>query len=43
MALETGDKLGPYEIPGSLGAGGMGEMYPSAPSAISGNRMAFTC
>jgi len=27
MALVTGTKLGPYEITGLLGAGGMGEVY----------------
>ena len=27
MALETGARVGPYEIVGSLGAGGMGEVY----------------
>ena len=27
MALETGSKLGPYEILSLLGAGGMGEVY----------------
>src|SRR5580693_3967842 len=27
MSLATGDKLGPYEILGLLGAGGMGEVY----------------
>src|SRR5580704_3263106 len=27
MPLATGDKLGPYEIVGLLGAGGMGEVY----------------
>src|SRR5580698_1894554 len=27
MALSTGEKLGPYEILGPIGAGGMGEVY----------------
>ena len=27
MALEPGSKLGPYEVLGPLGAGGMGEVY----------------
>ncbi|MEQ1758732.1 MAG: protein kinase, partial [Vicinamibacterales bacterium] len=27
MALTTGSRIGPYEIGGSLGAGGMGEVY----------------
>ena len=27
MALESGTTLGPYEIVGLIGAGGMGEVY----------------
>jgi eukaryotic-like serine/threonine-protein kinase len=27
MALATGDRVGPYEITGAIGAGGMGEVY----------------
>ena len=27
MTLAVGTKLGPYELIGSLGAGGMGEVY----------------
>ena len=27
MALHTGDRVGPYEITGAIGAGGMGEVY----------------
>ena len=27
MALEPGSRLGPYEVTGTLGAGGMGEVY----------------
>src|SRR5436189_75169 len=27
MSLSAGDKLGPYEILSSIGAGGMGEVY----------------
>src|SRR6185295_6340556 len=27
MALSTGSRLGPYEIVGAIGAGGMGEVY----------------
>ena len=27
MTLSAGTKLGPYEVVGALGAGGMGEVY----------------
>jgi serine/threonine protein kinase len=27
MRLESGSRLGPYEITGPIGAGGMGEVY----------------
>jgi len=27
MPLPTGTRVGPYEVTGSLGAGGMGEVY----------------
>jgi eukaryotic-like serine/threonine-protein kinase len=27
MTLQAGTRLGPYEIAGALGAGGMGEVY----------------
>jgi len=27
MLISVGDKLGPYEIVGAIGAGGMGEVY----------------
>jgi tetratricopeptide (TPR) repeat protein len=29
MAIETGTRLGPYEVMGRLGVGGMGEIYPA--------------
>ena len=34
MALAAGSRVGPYEIVGSIGAGGMGEVYRARDSRL---------
>jgi hypothetical protein len=34
MALSRGDHLGPYEVLGPIGAGGMGEVYRARGSRL---------
>ncbi len=37
MALVAGARLGPYEVPGPLGAGGMGEVYRARDTRLGSN------
>jgi hypothetical protein len=42
MAPRVGDRIGPYEVTGSLGAGGMGEVFriganPASPAVFAGS------
>jgi serine/threonine protein kinase len=34
MPLSTGTRLGPYEIQGAIGAGGMGEVYRASDTRL---------
>jgi hypothetical protein len=34
MALSVGTRLGPYEVTGAIGAGGMGEVYRARGNSV---------
>jgi len=41
MPITAGARLGPYEIPAPLGAGGMGEVYRARDAKLNRDRQSF--
>jgi len=41
MPITAGARLGPYEIPAPLGAGGMGEIYRARDAKLNRDRQSF--
>jgi hypothetical protein len=42
VTLTPGSKRGPYEILGQIGAGGMGEIFPSSATSIASSGTAWS-